>query len=170
MLGGRASGDSGRFSVASARSIRRSVDLYGTPLLSTQYPGTIAPAAAAAAGSGMPAASSARSGSASFSFGASPGASLPSPGAFVSQTADGVAGGQSTPPSAAATLGNEQAPVDAEYKPFERRLSASLVWRLRAELELKKVRAGMLDVLRGGLPGTAGVRLKGGGQRCMRRV
>lgn len=159
MLGGRASGDSGRFSVASARSIRRSVDLYGTPLLSTQYPGTIAPAAAAAAGSGMPAASNAPS----FSFGAIPGASLPSPGASVSQTADGVAGGQSTPPSAAATLGNEQAPVDAEYKPFERRLSASLVWKLRAELELKKVRAGMLDVLRGSLPGTAGVRQKGGG-------
>ena len=61
-----------------------------------------------------------------------------------------VAVGFSTPAETAAgsvastgapdTSTNQQAQGESEYKLFERKLSAKLVWKLRAELELKTVR------------------------------
>ena len=158
--GGRTSGKGGRFSVASSQSIGKSEDVYGCALHPTPGSNTTAaaapaastsaattPAAAAPVSSSTPAVPSA--GAISFSPGAA--ASLSS-GACVDLTTikttiKGVAGSELTAggglagaSSSVKTSGNRQAHDESQYKPFERKLGVSLVWKLRAELELKKVR------------------------------
>ena len=108
MHGGRTSGNGGRFSVASAQSIKSSTDLYGCALqIGPVPPGNVTPAGTVAAGSSTHAA---------------------------------TAAGNLASTGAADTSANQQAHGESGYKLFERKLSAELVWKLRAELELKTVR------------------------------